>query len=293
MLIEGGHGAVTDTIMKSMGRVTDDILTVTLPDGALDADASLYVELLEETGPELQSRYMQRRKNALYVGQGDSGFLVRVINATSLREAIEAELTLDTAELRKAGGCYTTETTTATICVPAYVGLYNYIEEFGAWRPTAEVDTATIGSTSVTLTTSTITDQIFSAQSSPQCCDYDGLARSCGDKVCLKLGQAITTLSPGKLGDGTRSKMPTIAASTRPGAASVSDLQSYQQKSSSGSVEYTMRSGWSRVCLRDDSGACVESKTDWFSARFLHAVQAVSATRVLIFGGECAPALLP
>ncbi len=293
MVIEGGSDSATDTIVKRMGSVTDDILTITIPGGALSDDASLYVELLEETGIELQSVSRQRRKNAVYTGEGESGFLVRVVNATSLDKPLVAELMLNTNTLRKAGGCYTTETNTATICVPAYVGLYNYVENGNMWNAVTDIDADSIDLTSVTFTTSLATPlstyHAFTALSSPQCCDYDGLARACGDQMCLKLGQLSTASSPGKLGDGTRSKMPSVSASTRPGTDTLSDLQDYQDKSSSGDVQYKMRTAWRRVCLRDTAGVCQESKTDWFSERFLHAVQAVSATRVLIFGGNPNP----
>ena len=231
------------------------------------------------------------RKSSSFIGAQDSMiFALMVCNGVptygrELGATMTVHLQVDTAELRSAGGCYTTETSTARICVPSYVGAYAFNSQKMEWQGPSQLDAASISASQITYTTTSTSDNWFGAVSALQCCDYDGLASSCGDMVCMAEGGGLRADSPGTLGDGTLSKMPTLTNSARPAVADLSKLTEYHTKGTSGVLSFKTRSGWQKVCIIDEQGECTTSQTQWPEPRFMHSAVAVSKTRILIYGG--------
>lgn len=106
-------------------------------------------------------------------------------NSRKLGATLTVHLQVDKTQLRSAGGCYTTETSTARICVPSYVGAYAFNSKRLEWTGPAQPDAASISASQITYETTSTSDNWFGAVSALQCCDYNGLASSCGDMICM------------------------------------------------------------------------------------------------------------
>lgn len=283
------NAPLTKSISKTTNGVSEVVVTLTMPSGMMATGCGVYTELLEDTRGDL-TEFMARRTrvSSKYIGTQDSLVLVWYVcsTATALAKDLTVKVSVDRLSLKSAGGCYTTETNTATICVPAYVGVYAFNYFTNEWTRSlgSAVDATSVSASEVAYTTRQASN-IFGAISSPQCCDYKGLASSCGDKVCMKTTGGLSTESPGTLGDGTLSKMPTLTNSARPAVTNMASLATYLAEGTSGSLSYKMRSGWTPLCIVDSKNACTTSQTEWFAPRFLHSTVAVSTTRVLIYGG--------
>jgi len=295
---------------KRVGTRDRTVLKVTVPGGAMPDGSELIVYSPESHIDKGLTNRMARRLPYRDTSDVEEGITALLAGARMLElrlqnkltkevvpfvADVEVEMTVDQAVLRQRGSCYTPESSTVTVCLPGYAGIFKYVDSEARheWQflPDVRQPAAAHGPSHQTRVYQTLISEIkagdvtassaYALLAVSPCNDYQGAGRAGGDQVCRKDGDAAGSEAYAVLGAGTISKMPSIASTSRPAQVDSQDsLSAYLADLSADNVEFLPRKNWTRVDLSSYPTAAAS-----FTPRFGHAMACVSGTRVLIYGG--------
>ena len=200
------------------------------------------------------------------------------------------ELEVDERVVRRRGGCFVKEDKTLKLCVPGVVGLYKFNEVTNAWESKEKPSSLNVDEMKVSMT-GVISFSTFAALATPQCCDYEGVGASCGDKVCQNSATSLNATI--LMGGGTLSKMPGVQLTNRRAFTTVAEVDRAAQPATGAepkTLDLKQTSPdpvtWYQLCP-GGAMSCSDAEPDpnWPAPRFGHSVVTVGYSTVLIYGG--------
>lgn len=221
---------------------------------------------------------------------GIQNTLLALTKTGTLDSPITLSFNVDSGNLAEQGGCFLTEDKRLEVCLGGYVGIYKFDVSSSHWQYQTEISAKSREKTVVTVNTSEFS--YWAAVSTTPCCDYEGGGKSCGDKVCMpeEAKAKDSGSNSGLMGSGTISKMPISTFSHKPAITNQAQMDAYKNAENSEARFMTLRRDWTQMCPPKVDGVSqcgqVASKAvGWMPARFGHAMQAVSETKIIIYGG--------